>query len=164
MLKCVLFKNRSECKFTVWKWPSILVLLLSHSGLPYSVSWLKLFKTPRLSHLGKNQLTLNLKTSSIFAVLPSLTQLWKNDGATETPRASLVIPVRALSLFTATTRNVPNNRTSSRWVYTGRDVINLLIWWSHWNHCYIINKEFDNIDAWKKNWNDAIKKSFSKLR
>lgn len=37
--------------------------------------------------------TLNLWTSSIVAVLPSDTQEWKNDGATDTPKASDVIPV-----------------------------------------------------------------------
>lgn len=69
--------------------------------------------------------TLNLRTSSILAVLPSLTQLWKNEGATDTPRASLVIPVCARSQFTATTLNVPNSNTSNRCVYIGMDVINL---------------------------------------
>lgn len=69
--------------------------------------------------------TLNLKTSSILAVFPSLTQLWKNEGATDTPRASLDIPVCALSLFTATTLKVPNNNTSNRCVYIGKEVINL---------------------------------------
>lgn len=61
-------------------------------------------------------LTLNLITSSIFAVLPSLTQLWKKLGATETPNASDVIPVRALSAFVAITRNVPKRSTNNRWV------------------------------------------------
>lgn len=37
--------------------------------------------------------TLNLCTSSIFACLPSETQVWKKLGATETPSASDVIPV-----------------------------------------------------------------------
>lgn len=69
--------------------------------------------------------TLNLRTSSILAVLPSLTQLWKNEGATDTPRASLVIPVCARSLFTATTLNVPNSNTNNRCVYIGMEVINL---------------------------------------
>lgn len=66
-----------------------------------------------------------MKTSSILAVLPSLTQLWKNEGATDTPRASLVIPVCARSQFTATTLNVPNSSTSNRCVYIGMEVINL---------------------------------------
>jgi len=61
-------------------------------------------------------LTLNLMTSSIFAVFPSLTQLWKKLGATETPSASDVIPVRALSALVAITRNVPKRRTNNRWV------------------------------------------------
>jgi hypothetical protein len=55
-------------------------------------------------------------TSSIFAVFPSLTQLWKKLGATETPSASDVIPVLALSAFVAITRNVPNRSTNNRWV------------------------------------------------
>jgi len=38
-------------------------------------------------------LTLNFITSSILACFPSETQLWKNEGATDTPRASDVIPV-----------------------------------------------------------------------
>jgi hypothetical protein len=74
---------------------------------------------------GSLSLTLNLITSSIFAVFPSLTQLWKKLGATETPNASDVIPVRALSAFVAITRNVPKRSTSNRWVYVGKDVINL---------------------------------------
>ena len=65
---------------------------------------------------GSHSLTLNLITSSIFAVFPSLTQLWKKLGATETPSASDVIPVRALSAFVAITRNVPNRSTNNRWV------------------------------------------------
>lgn len=39
------------------------------------------------------ELTLKRWTSSIVAVLPSDTQEWKKDGATDTPRASEVIPV-----------------------------------------------------------------------
>lgn len=46
-----------------------------------------------LGHLAK--LTLNLSTSSIFACLPVKTQVWKNEGATDTPKASAVIPVCA---------------------------------------------------------------------
>ena len=65
-------------------------------------------------------------TSSILAVFPSLTHEWKKLGATLTPKASLVIPVHADSLFEAMVRNVPNSRTSSLWVYAGRDAIILL--------------------------------------
>lgn len=60
--------------------------------------------------------TLNLITSSILAVFPSLTQVWKKLGATLTPKASLVIPVPAISLLEAITRKVPKRRTSKRWV------------------------------------------------
>lgn len=89
-------------------------------------------RSRRLLHV-----TLNLRTSSILAVLPSLTQLWKNEGATDTPRASLVIPVCARSQFTATTLNVPNSSTNNRCVYIGMEVINLrsvnFPLWSRWN-------------------------------
>uniref|UniRef100_A0A182TQU8 Uncharacterized protein n=1 Tax=Anopheles melas TaxID=34690 RepID=A0A182TQU8_9DIPT len=54
------------------------------------------------------------KTSFIRAVLPSLTQDWKKLGATETPSASLVMPVSARSELLAITRNVPNSSTSKR--------------------------------------------------
>lgn len=60
--------------------------------------------------------TLNLWTSCIVAARPSETQEWKKDGATDTPRASAVIPVPALSAFEAITRKVPNNKTNSLWV------------------------------------------------
>lgn len=70
-------------------------------------------------------LTLNRITSSILAVFPSLTQDWKKLGATDTPRASLDMPVPARSLLDAITRNVPNSSTSSRCVYAGSDTINL---------------------------------------
>lgn len=69
--------------------------------------------------------TLNLMTSSIFAVFPSLTQLWKKLGATETPKASEVIPVQALSALVAITLKVPNSKTRRRWVCNGNEVINL---------------------------------------
>jgi len=57
--------------------------------------------------------TLNLMTSSIFACFPSDTQLWKKDGATETPNASDVIPVFARSEFEAITRKVPKSKTTN---------------------------------------------------
>lgn len=72
-------------------------------------------------------LTLYRKTSSIFAVFPSLTQLWKKLGATETPKASEVIPVWARSALVAITRKVPNKRISNLWVCGGSDEINLII-------------------------------------
>lgn len=68
---------------------------------------------------------MNRNTSSILAVFPSLTQVWKKLGATDTPRASEVIPVWARSELIAITRNVPKSRTKSLWVYGGSDVINL---------------------------------------
>lgn len=70
-------------------------------------------------------LTLNRITSSILAILPSLTHVWKKLGATLTPRASLDMPVPARSLFEAITRNVPNSNTINRCVYTGNEPINL---------------------------------------
>lgn len=42
-------------------------------------------------------------TSSIRAVLPSATHDWKKEGATDTPKASDVIPVCALVAFMAMT-------------------------------------------------------------
>jgi hypothetical protein len=59
--------------------------------------------------------TLNFCTSSGFAILPSVTQVWKKDGATDTPNASAVIPVLALSEFPCITRNVPKSNTSKCW-------------------------------------------------
>ena len=47
--------------------------------------------------------TLNLRTSSMLAVLPWLTQDLKKEGATDTPRASAVIPVLLRSAFVAIT-------------------------------------------------------------
>lgn len=64
--------------------------------------------------LNQRQFTLNRRTSSILAVFPSDTQLWKKLGATETPSASDVIPVLNLSALLAITRKVPNKRTRSR--------------------------------------------------
>lgn len=61
-------------------------------------------------------LTLNRKTSSIRAFLPSLTHDWKKLGATETPSASLVIPVWPRSELLAITRNVPKSSTRRRCV------------------------------------------------
>lgn len=55
------------------------------------------------------------------AVLPSLTQDWKKLGATETPSASLVIPVEAWAALLAITRNVPNSRTNRCCVYFGSE-------------------------------------------
>uniref|UniRef100_A0A182JBU1 Uncharacterized protein n=1 Tax=Anopheles atroparvus TaxID=41427 RepID=A0A182JBU1_ANOAO len=64
-------------------------------------------------------------TSFIRAVLPSLTQDWKKLGATETPSASLVMPVAARSELLAITRNVPNSSTSKRCVWPGSDMSSL---------------------------------------
>lgn len=69
--------------------------------------------------------TLNFRTSSIRAVLPSLTHDWKKLGATETPKASLVMPVPAWAALLAITRNVPNSKTNKCCVYFGSDVNNL---------------------------------------
>lgn len=71
------------------------------------------------------ELTLNLSTSSMRAVLPSLTQDWKKLGATETPRASLVMPVDAWAALLAITRNVPKSKTNRCCVYLGSDANNL---------------------------------------
>ena len=50
-----------------------------------------------LASLAKMQIflfhTLNFWTSSGLAIFPSETQVWKNEGATEIPKASAVIPV-----------------------------------------------------------------------
>ena len=70
--------------------------------------------------------TLNLWTSSILAnLLPFWTQDWKKLGATDTPIASDVIPVLALSDALAIALNVPNNSTKRCCVTTGSDVNNL---------------------------------------
>lgn len=69
--------------------------------------------------------TLNRSTSSIRAVLPSLTHDWKKLGATDTPSASLVIPVAARSELLAITRKVPNSSTKRRCVWPGSDISSL---------------------------------------
>uniref|UniRef100_A0A8D8GAH6 (northern house mosquito) hypothetical protein n=1 Tax=Culex pipiens TaxID=7175 RepID=A0A8D8GAH6_CULPI len=69
--------------------------------------------------------TLNRSTSSIRAVLPSLTHDWKKLGATDTPSASLVIPVAARSELLAITRKVPNSSTRRRCVWPGSDISSL---------------------------------------
>ena len=77
--------------------------------------------------------TLNFWTSSGLAILPSETQVWKNEGATDTPenqvqllmfmnrgrrgrfilpKASADIPVLARSEFVCITRKVPISSTS----------------------------------------------------
>lgn len=48
-------------------------------------------------------ITLKRMTSSMRAVFPSATHDWKKEGATDTPRASEVIPVCALLAFMAIT-------------------------------------------------------------
>lgn len=73
----------------------------------------------------------------MVAVLPSDTQEWKNEGATETPSASAVIPVPARSALDAITRNVPNNNTNNCWVWLGSDNTNLkhqaeLLLYNYW--------------------------------
>lgn len=59
------------------------------------------------------------------AVLPSLTQDWKKLGATDTPRASLVMPVDAWAALLAITRNVPKSKTNRCCVYLGSDANSL---------------------------------------
>lgn len=61
------------------------------------------------------------------AVLPSLTQLWKKLGATETPIASLVMPVEACAALLAITRNVPKSKTRRCCVYLGSEANSLQI-------------------------------------
>jgi hypothetical protein len=68
----------------------------------------------KFEHKHQTILTLNLSTSSILAVLPSLTHDWKKLGATDTPSASDVMPVWARSALLAMTRKVPNNNTNKR--------------------------------------------------
>jgi hypothetical protein len=82
-------------------------------------------KDTRNAFIKIKELTLNFMTSSILAVFPSETQLWKKDGATETPSASEVMPVCERSQLEATTRSVPNKRTIRRCVQTGSEEINL---------------------------------------
>lgn len=69
--------------------------------------------------------TLNFSTSSMRAVLPSLTHVWKKLGAADTPNASPVIPVSARLALLAITRNVPKSKTSSCCVCGGREEISL---------------------------------------
>lgn len=70
-------------------------------------------------------ITLNLTTSSILAILPSLTQDWKKLGATLTPIASEDMPVCALSEQLEMARNVPNKSTKRCWATIGSDAMSL---------------------------------------
>ena len=71
--------------------------------------------------------TLNFWTSSGLATFPSDTHVWKNDGATETPKASAVMPVFARRQLLWITRKVPKSNTSKCWEYIGNDM-NILQW------------------------------------
>ena len=81
------------------------------------------------------RLTLNLSTSSILAVLPAATQVWKKDGATLemfgvrqdllslgqqstylTPRASAVMLVSFTTELVWMTRKVPKSSTRRCWL------------------------------------------------
>lgn len=68
--------------------------------------------------LGESYVTLKRTTSSIRAVLPSATQDWKKEGATDTPRASEVIPVCARLAFMAITlKNVKGMSFITTWYH-----------------------------------------------
>jgi hypothetical protein len=71
--------------------------------------------------------TLNRMTSSIVACLPAPTHVWKNDGATDTPNASLLIPLLGTTLADdeerETARKVPKSNTKSCCVHLGNSLI-----------------------------------------
>jgi hypothetical protein len=73
--------------------------------------------------------TLKRMTSSIVACLPAPTHVWKKDGATDTPNASLLIPLGttlADDEERETARKVPKSNTKSCCVHLGNSLIILL--------------------------------------
>lgn len=72
--------------------------------------------------------TLNRTTSSMVAGLPAPTQEWKKDGATETPKASEVIPLLETPVGDRddTARKVPKSSTSNCCVHFGNSPMILL--------------------------------------
>lgn len=61
----------------------------------------------------------------MVACLPAPTHVWKNDGATDTPNASELIPLPGTTPLDDddddrdTARKVPNSKTNSCWVHLG---------------------------------------------
>ena len=71
--------------------------------------------------------TLKRMTSSIVACLPAPTHVWKKDGATDTPKASELIPLLGITLLAdderETARKVPKSNTRSCCVHRGNSPI-----------------------------------------
>lgn len=74
--------------------------------------------------------TLKRMTSSIVACLPAPTHVWKKDGATDTPKASELIPLLGTTLVDdedrETARKVPKSNTNSCCVHLGNSPMILL--------------------------------------